>query len=102
MLIEDPCTRMCNVFLSSFTHFVLANSGVVIFLQFLFFLPKRARFSRLPASFVCVQYFEDRKRALLLISLVKNFQPSTSRDFNKQKTVLAYWVGEAGESEGYY
>lgn len=52
--------------------------------------------------FACVQYAQDRKRALLPISLIKNFQPNTSRDFSKQKTVSAYWRGEDGEGEGYY
>ncbi|KAL3254793.1 hypothetical protein MRX96_017535 [Rhipicephalus microplus] len=52
--------------------------------------------------FACVQYTEDKERAVLLMSLMKDFSPRNAQDFNKDTIVLAYWAGEEGHGENFY
>lgn len=52
--------------------------------------------------FAYVRYAQDVHRAILPVSLIKNFFPKKVSDFDKTVRVQAYWRGEKGEDEGYY
>ncbi|XP_040078117.1 BEN domain-containing protein 5-like [Ixodes scapularis] len=52
--------------------------------------------------FAYVRYAQDGQRAILPVSLMKEFSPETPGDFDKLSRVQAYWRGEDGEDEGYY
>ncbi|KAL1472137.1 hypothetical protein MTO96_039516 [Rhipicephalus appendiculatus] len=52
--------------------------------------------------FACVQYTEDKERAVLPVSLMKDFSPRNAQDFRKDTIVLAYWVDEDGHGENFY
>ncbi|XP_049527711.1 uncharacterized protein LOC125947310 [Dermacentor silvarum] len=51
--------------------------------------------------FAYVKY-HDKYRAILPTSLIKVFSPKCEEDFDKAKTVQAFWRSEDGDVQGYY
>ncbi|XP_049516986.1 uncharacterized protein LOC125942772 [Dermacentor silvarum] len=52
--------------------------------------------------FACVQYTEDKERAVLPVELVRDFRPRSPDDFKKDNVVMAYWADEDGGGESFY
>nr|XP_037270449.1 uncharacterized protein LOC119162070 [Rhipicephalus microplus] len=50
----------------------------------------------------CVQYTEDKERAVLPVLLMKDFSPRNAQDFNKDTIVLAYWADQDDHGENFY
>lgn len=52
--------------------------------------------------FAHVRYEQDNERAIIPVSLIKDFNPKNAADFDRVLRVKAYWTGFKGEDEGYY
>ncbi|XP_077542050.1 uncharacterized protein LOC144154830 [Haemaphysalis longicornis] len=52
--------------------------------------------------YACVQYQQDQQRAVLPVTLIKDFNPKSVQDFRRQTVVQAYWISETGDCENFY